>query len=53
MTPDDLEALEETIFWQGQPDVAKDAASGRAEAEAGELFDEAAVRRRYGLERGR
>lgn len=50
---EDLESLEETLFWQGQPDVAKDVASGRAEAAAGETFDEATVRRRYGVGSGR
>jgi prevent-host-death family protein len=49
MSVEDLEALEETLFWQAQPDVAADVAEGRAEVEAGGGHDEAAVRRRYGV----
>lgn len=46
---DDLESLEETLFWQAQPGVHDDIATARAEADAGQLADEAAVRRRYGV----
>lgn len=45
---DDLESLEETLFWQAQPGIHEDLASARTEAAAEELQDEAAVRRRYG-----
>ncbi len=45
---DDLESIEETLFWQSQPDLATDISTARAEAGSGELCDEAAVRRRYG-----
>ncbi len=45
---DDLESMEETLFWQAQPGVQEDIASARDEAAAGELRDEATVRRRYG-----
>lgn len=45
---DDLETMEETLFWQAQHGVHEDIASARAEATAGQLHDEAAVRRRYG-----
>ncbi len=44
---DDLEAIEETAFWQSQPGVEVEIAAGRREAEAGNLTDEAAIRRRY------
>ena len=50
---DDLEAMEETIFWAGVPGVAEDVATGRSEASAGLLLDEAQIRARYGLRRGR
>ncbi len=46
---EDLESMEETLFWQGQPNVHNDLATARAEAAAGTLRDEAAVRRRYGV----
>jgi antitoxin YefM len=45
---EDLEALEETIFWQSEPGALDDIAAGRA-ARSGELLDEASVRRRYGV----
>ena len=46
---DDLESMEETLFWQAQPSVHEDIEAARAEAAAGQLHDEAAVRRRYGI----
>jgi antitoxin YefM len=46
---DDLEALEETLYWQAQPDVREDIAKASEEAQAGELMSEAEVRRRYGV----
>lgn len=46
---DDLESLEETLFWQAQPGIHEDIETARAEHAAGELYDETAVRRRYGL----
>lgn len=49
---EDLEALEETIFWQSEPDVLSDVAAGRS-AQRDDLLDEAAVRRRYGAGRPR
>jgi prevent-host-death family protein len=45
---EDLEAIEETLFWQSQPDAHADVAAGRA-ADTDELLDEASVRRRYGV----
>ena len=45
---DDLEAMEETLFWQSQPGVHEDLATARVESAAGQLYDEEAVRRRYG-----
>ena len=41
--------MEETLYWQAQPGVHDDLDSARREAAAGELHDEAAVRRRYGV----
>lgn len=46
---DDLESLEETLFWQSQRGVHEDVDAARAEKDEGKLYDEAAVRRRYGL----
>ena len=46
---DDLESMEETLFWQSQHGAHDDVATARAEAAAGELRNEAAVRRRYGV----
>ena len=45
---EDLEAMEETLFWQAQPGVHQDIDSGRAAAPA-DLYEEAVVRRRYGV----
>ena len=46
---DDLESMEETLYWQSQPGIHDDIAASRAEAAAGQLHDEAAIRRRYGV----
>jgi prevent-host-death family protein len=46
---EDLESMEETLFWQAQPGIHEDVDAGRREASAGELHEEAAVRRRYGV----
>jgi len=48
---EDLEAIEETLFWQSQPGVEADLDTARSESEAGTLSDEGAVRRRYGVGR--
>ena len=50
---DDLESLEETIFWSGVPGLSDEIAEGRAEAEAGTVLGEAEIRARYGVGRGR
>lgn len=47
LSVEDLESLEETLYWQAQPGVHEDLAA--AAADGGELWDEAAVRRRYGV----
>ena len=46
---DDLETMEETLFWQSQPGVHEDIGTARTEAETGQLADESTVRRRYGV----
>lgn len=46
---DDLEALEETLYWQSQPGVHEDITAAHQEADAGTLMTEAEVRRRYGV----
>jgi antitoxin YefM len=45
---EDLEAMEETLFWQSQPGVRADLEAGSTAARE-ELYDESAVRRRYGI----
>jgi prevent-host-death family protein len=45
---EDLEAMEETLFWQSQPGVREDLEAGRAAARE-DLHDESDVRRRYGI----
>jgi antitoxin YefM len=46
---DDLESMEETLFWQAQAGIHEDVAATRREAARDQLHDEAAVRRRYGV----
>ena len=46
---EDLESMEETLYWQAQSGIRDDVDSARREAAAGQLQDEAAVRRRYGV----
>lgn len=46
---DDLESMEETLFWQAEAAIHEDIDAARREKAAGELHDEAAVRRRYGV----
>lgn len=46
---EDLESMEETLYWQSQPGALDDVAQSRREASEGQLWDEAAVRRRYGV----
>jgi prevent-host-death family protein len=45
---EDLEAMEETLFWQSQPGVQEDLETGRRTARD-DLHDESDVRRRYGI----
>lgn len=45
---EDLEAIEETLFWQSQPGAQAELVAGRA-MHPDELLDEASVRRRYGV----
>lgn len=49
---EDLEAIEETLYWQSQPGAHADLVAGRASSPA-VLSDEASVRRRYGVGQGR
>ncbi|CAN5867406.1 MAG: type II toxin-antitoxin system Phd/YefM family antitoxin [Actinomycetota bacterium] len=51
LSVDDLESLEETLYWQAQPGVHEDIEASRREADTGELMTEAEVRRRYGVGR--
>jgi antitoxin YefM len=46
---DDLESLEETLFWQSQRGVHDDIEAARDEKSEGALHDETSVRQRYGL----
>ena len=49
MSVDNLDSMEETICWQSQPGVHDDIDAAREEAPAGHLYEEEAVRRRYGV----
>ena len=49
LSVDDLESIEETMFWQSQSGVREDVAAAAVEKERGDLWDEAAVRSRYGV----
>lgn len=46
---EDLASMEETLYWQAQPGAHTDLKAAQAESEAGQLWDETAVRRRYGV----
>lgn len=46
---EDLESIEETLYWQSQAGAREAAGEAVAERERGELWDEAAVRGRYGV----
>lgn len=46
---EDLESMEETLYWQAQPRIRDDLERGRQEEAEGRLWDEASVRRRYGV----
>lgn len=49
LSVEDLETMEETLFWQAQSGLSADVAQGREEIAAGALSDEAEIRRRYGV----
>jgi prevent-host-death family protein len=51
LSVDDLESMEETLYWLAEPGVRDDIAKAREESAANELWDETAVRRRYGVGR--
>lgn len=46
---EDLESMEETLFWQAQPGIHDDIDAARREAASDQRSDEVAVRRRYGV----
>lgn len=46
---EDLESIEETLYWQAQPGARESAEEAAIERDRGELWDESAVRRRYGV----
>ena len=48
VSPDDLEAMMETIALMADAEVARDLAEGRASAASGGGLDESAVRAKYG-----
>lgn len=51
VSPDELASLEETIFWLSQPGILDDLAQAKRDVEAGDVLDEAQVRRRFGVPR--
>lgn len=46
---EDIQSMEETIYWQSQEGARKDVDNARLERDRDELWDEASVRRRYGV----
>ena len=48
VSPDDLEAMMETIALMADPEAARELAEGRASAASGGGLDERAVRAKYG-----
>jgi len=48
---DDMESIEETLFWQAQPGVRDDIAAADAAAANSDVWNEEAVRGRYGVGR--
>ncbi len=49
MSAEDLESLQETLFWLQQPGVRDDLATGEREHEAGETLSGEELRSRFGL----
>jgi prevent-host-death family protein len=52
MSADDLESLEETLFWLSRPGTREDLAEARAAEDAGAGMDEAELRASLGLASG-
>ena len=49
MAAADLESLHETLFWLSQPEIRKDIAAARRDAEAGETTSAHDLRAEFGL----
>ena len=49
MSADDLESMQETLFWLQQPAIREDLAEGEHEHQAGETLSGKDLRARYGL----
>jgi len=49
MSEDDLESLQETLFWLSQPGIRDDIAESRQAVEAGQMVSGRDIRARYGL----
>ncbi|CAN5360819.1 type II toxin-antitoxin system antitoxin RelF [soil metagenome] len=49
MSEDDLESLQETLFWLSQPNVRGDIAEAEQAAKGGQTVSAADARARYGL----
>lgn len=46
---DEWESIQETLYWLAQPRIRESLAAGEAEAAAGQVFDEAAIRSEFGV----
>ncbi len=51
LSVDDLEAMEETLFWEAQENILEDIRLGRDESEKGNTNSEAEIRKQFGIGR--
>ncbi len=49
IAPEDLAALEETIFWLSQPNIGEDIAQARRDQASGATLSEQQIRRQLGI----
>jgi antitoxin YefM len=49
MSADDLESLQETVYWLSQPGIRNDIAQGERECAEGSTMSDDALREEFGL----
>ncbi len=49
LSVDDLEAIEETLFWDAQDSITPDVQAGRSEYENNKLSGETKIRKQFGI----